>query len=366
MIYFLFFLTICVLSYFMTRNKKRIFLPTIIIGTLISLLIGLRAENIGNDTTTYITIFNESNIYTDFLQPSNGFEIGFIILMRIIGLFTNNPHTCLLIVAFITIMPMIYIIFKYSPTPWFSIFLFAGLGYFTFYMSGLRQSIALTLTFVALPLLLKRKIFSYSFFIILATFFHTSAIFAFIFIPFAYIDIKDINVLILLIITSFIAIFFNYLINLLYIFFPKYIRYFDGDYFNGTGVLASAFNLCTTLLLVFFIIYFTNTNLNGKKMFKYGIRNNNSNSHIFEWSIILVILLQIIGLRANMIDRITSYFMLAWILYLPQIAIEIKNKRNSQLFIICIILLYIFKFSLIQVLRPEWNIVLPYTFFWQK
>lgn len=366
MIYILFFGILCLLSYLFEMRKVNIFLSTLIIGTLLSLLIGLRGIGVGNDTATYVQIFNEQQGCEDVLKSESRFEIGYIILMRIIGLITHNPHVMLCIIAFLTVMPFIYTINKYSDIPWFSIALIFCLGFFKDSLNIIRQCLVMAYVFAAMPLLLKRRVIPYTIIVLFLSMFHATAIFALFLVPFVYINIKDSYVLTYIVLCIIVTIFFNKVLILLARIFPQYTHYFAGSYFSGEGKLASLKNLLISLFYIFLIIVLTGADLNKPKLMGFGLNDDTGTSHIMEWSMVITAGLQIIAFAANIIDRITPYFYIVWLLYLPKIAMAISNKNARRWFITAIILVCIVEFTVVRIYRPEWNSILPYKFYWQE
>lgn len=365
MVYIVFFSIICSISYVMNRDRRRILASTLVVGLLMSLMIGLRSVNIGNDTQAYINIFKSANQYNSFFENDSRYEIGYTLLMRIIGIFTDNAHLALLIIAICTIMPVTYTIFRYSEIPWFSIALLFLLGFFTSCMNIVRQCLAMAIIFSGVPKLRNKKVLHYIICVLIATTIHSTAILALALVPFVYMDITNKRVFAILCLSVICTIAFPFVLKIMQTVFPQYAHYFSGSYFDGSGFLAVAMNLASTAGLLLGMIYYTDTPLNSKRMFKFGTVALIGESYAYSWSIVIFIALQILGFAANITDRIGGYFSLAFYFFLPQLSAKMKPV-NRERFIALIVLLYLAKFIIVQIFRPEWNHILPYEFFWSK
>lgn len=79
-----------VLIYFngRSRNKDKLFISISFI--MFFILSAFRSENIGNDTFSYISLFERIANKNDFSQFTSGYETGYVYLNKLIS--TINPH----------------------------------------------------------------------------------------------------------------------------------------------------------------------------------------------------------------------------------------------------------------------------------
>lgn len=134
-----------------------------------TLFVGLRDVNVGVDTVQYAYSFTHVHTF------DAGYEPGFTLLMQIVYRFTSDPHIFVLVVAILSIVPVGFVLYRFSQMPYLSWLVYIGLFYYTFTFSGMRQSIAMGILFLAFYFLVKDKVLVPLLLILLATSFHTSA-----------------------------------------------------------------------------------------------------------------------------------------------------------------------------------------------
>lgn len=143
----------------------------------------------GADTSTYARTF-----YTTTASPaeipdilfSDGKDTGFTVLMvlaKACGI-TEYQHFFLAIAAF-QMYCMVYTFRRYSQNFWFSIFLFVtSTDYVSWMHNGMRQFIAVCMTFAAFDLMLRRKYIRFVLIVVIAAQIHASA---YLMLPLAFI-----------------------------------------------------------------------------------------------------------------------------------------------------------------------------------
>lgn len=153
-----------------------------LIGTLCAALIAFRALSVGIDTSTYALFYNQGIEQGIYLYSPNhqNMEIGYNILQAIFIQLGLGFRAVLVFQALVCIIPVCYVIIRYSTNPYFSFFVFIALDYFLFAMTGLRQSIAIGLTVLAFDAALKHKRLHFLLLVGLAATFHITAL---IFLP---------------------------------------------------------------------------------------------------------------------------------------------------------------------------------------
>jgi hypothetical protein len=162
---FLIFLLLKVFSNSNNSNKFFIYFAVIIL----LIVVGFRASTVGTDTSTYIDNFLHEEFQVNI-------ELGFKIYIKIIKFFSNSPVWFLLVAAFIQIIPLFKFLKLKSDDIIFSLLIFVLGGYFFFYLSALRQSIAISIILLSYHYFenkdYKRSVIYFS----LAVLFHTTAL----------------------------------------------------------------------------------------------------------------------------------------------------------------------------------------------
>jgi len=152
------------------RRKRNIYVY--IAGGSILFLMGLRDVTVGTDVISYYNEFINPEQYFQFRTSERGYSFFNLIFSKSgIGF-----QLYLFIIAGFIVAVISRLYRKYSKNIILSFYLFITLGLFAMTMSGIRQSLAVTITIIAFMCLMNNKKLLFIFFVILATFFHNSAI----------------------------------------------------------------------------------------------------------------------------------------------------------------------------------------------
>lgn len=141
----------------------------------IILFTGLRSYQVGADTIQYISNFLRT-VNGTLIEGDMRFESGYRLYTRVIARFTSSAPIFLTITAVVTNFPIARLIKKYSDDKLTSVMLYITFGSFCFQLTGIRQAIALGICAVAIDYIYERKPIRFAALIVLATFFHKSAV----------------------------------------------------------------------------------------------------------------------------------------------------------------------------------------------
>lgn len=344
-------------------SKRSIQVYLIIIFIIFGVLVGFRNGNIGNDTVIYLKVFNNISNSGEIIQYVPRFEYGYLYLNLILSKITDNEQSILIITGFFTMLIYFLFISKYSKLIWLSIFLFFTLGYFGMAMNTIRLQIAIVITILSYAFLRKNKLIPFLMLVIIAFFFHRTAIIFLLAWPIVKLKLNFKIIFFSFLGTLILFFSFPYFLNLLIRIFPTYEYYLDSVYNDGNIRLASIINfiLGAGMLVVGSMIKPRNSNpqdiLNDKKNNIINDYNNMKNLIFFG------ILLIFISLNFNLLDRVGDYFIVYGIIFLPNSITKIRNINiKTVIKTLIVVLLTIYYFSIL-IYRPEWNRVYPYEFF---
>lgn len=214
----IFLLIYVIIGWFAIKNKKLYLQGTFLFMFLIMLL---RHSVCFMDSGTYVRGFTDldsmtyESIRNYYIKDTNFW----IITKYLHSIIYGNYTLWFGLIAAMYLYPLYLFIKKYSDDYQVSIITFIFLSFFLFSMTGLRQTMAMSCTTMALLFLLKRKLFLSIVLIILGSLFHNSALIFLIAIPLIIIPINKkilcgyaIALIILLIIgNSLLPYFVNYL-----------------------------------------------------------------------------------------------------------------------------------------------------------
>lgn len=246
MIYLYTLLTIIILSgilkiIFNKKDKlyKKVFLiASCIILTTISAI----RYNVGNDFANYESLFDRVLISPLFtLIGQEHYEIGYILLNKIISLFTTNSQCIFVVTSIIVNVLIFYAIYRYSKMPLMSIIVYICLNLYTASFNTIRQYIAIGIILLGIKYIIDRKFWKFLLIVILAAIFHKSVL---IFLLFYFIADREINV------KNIIAYIFVGAILLVFIntFSNIFINLFYADY-SGLEMLNSKLDFGLTIIV---------------------------------------------------------------------------------------------------------------------
>jgi len=82
------------------------------------------------------------------------------------------------------------------------------------------------------------------------------------------------------------------------------------------------------------------------------------------WSVVFNISCWIITRDLPIMQRFTYYFMMIFIIYLPNVLQEYNNRNNRIIFkLLIVLILFGYEYSTL-IFRPDWSSIFPYKFFW--
>lgn len=130
----------------------------------------------GNDYFSYYIYFRTTREGSFSEAFHMGFEIGFSFVEKLISYFTGDIRVFYAIMAFLILVPIAYIIFKYSDNIWLSTVMFISLTFFYCSLSFIRQALAFAFIFLGYRYFKERNHFMVMLFILLGTLFHSTAV----------------------------------------------------------------------------------------------------------------------------------------------------------------------------------------------
>jgi len=311
-----------------------------VIWLFLFFLTAFRAESIGNDTANYVLFFEELK---DGVFDSN-LEIGYSYLCYGIGFITKDPHVFLIILAGIDYYLLGHYILKYCHNKSIVLCLFYAI-FFPFFMSVMRQGLAMIIVLYAYNYLKKNKKIIFIFLILVACLFHKSA-FVGIFLFFYKFVPKKLFVVICISIVVFLLCISGIITPVIEKIVSPFYNYFNKEQ-AGTGWLAITYSFIRAVIFTIVSFQTATKVLNFKE------------SKLIKTNAFLLLMSISFGYLVNIFDRISDYFLLIFIfdtsLYTSRLK---KNKLTNTL--ICLVSLAYFWLSL--ALKPEWNHIIPYEF----
>lgn len=340
MIYLLVFLISTYFIYLGEKNYKKNNKKTAVVFCLIaillpSLLAGLRIEGIGTDTLYYVKAnFKVAVASKSFQQFNNAYELELFynLLVYFVSRFTNNIHVLYFLIQTI-IMFFVYRACyneRKNVPMWLSFLLFLLL-YYNRSLNMVRQSIALAIILYAYKYIKEKKLLKYIIFVIIASFFHKTALLSLIiYFMVALIKGKE----------KFLYKIFILLISILFLIGYQEIMFFligleiipNKYLFYVTGS-QSTILLIELIRKIIFLGIFT---LFGKALYKI-----NEENHILKYFMNLDIVLYLVGIYANYAQRISYYLGYFDIFLIAQLPNCCKKGVSKQIIYALIVIFFV-------------------------
>lgn len=326
---------ICVLFLVLSTIKKKYKKIFVILSGLTLLVFATFREfifsgsQIGNDYFSYQAWFeNISNIK---ISITNDFL--FNILMLLVSKVTGNY----LVFIFITSSLWIYSIYKFSidnsPNYVFTIFLILAFGVYELGLSAIRQSMAISCFLLSFKYIKQKKLIKYICGVVIASLFHSSALFMLLVYPFVNIKV-DILIKEVVIVLSVVA--FVVLVNLgvyeeLCI---KYVPYYSIKY-EGVGTkLNSNYTVFGVAMSTFIMLCFFKSSREHLVV---------SDNPIYVYLLLLILFSYIATLHATL-GRMLQYFMPAVALAIPSTLCFAKGEKLQKIACSAVIVLFTIMF----------------------
>ena len=284
---------------------------------------GFRGYHVGTDTNSYL------------MHWQNGtyryMESGFVLLSDVIKTITRNKTVYLFICSAIIYFFMFRAIYKMSESPILSVLFFYLFGYYIWSFNLMRQFIAISFSLNAFYYAKERNIIPYIGYSLLCILFHTSGIVTLVYFVFflfphgmqsrIHISKRAFSKLVFdwifppafLIVSLLFShlLLSNVFIPIVNTLAPRYLHYFQSDYFGEIGGKSSLVISCFVLLGYY---YFAEKN--DDKLLNTVI--------LFAGAVVGVISLQF-----SLLNRIGIYFYILWIYFVPNLIV--KNNLKGWL-----------------------------------
>ena len=296
------------LNNYLSKESTNKIIITVFFGILF-ILLAFRNIDIGIDLTNYKYYFETSSSMTfnEILTSENQIEKGYILLTKIVTLFTDNFQLFLIIVALLVLVPIYNLYKKNVSKSLIAIIIFVNMSTFAIIFSGLRQSIAIALGVLAYKYVKEKNIFKYILIVLLAISFHSSAFILLLMYPLYHIKI---NIKHLLIILSTLFLVYLYRMNIF-----MFLVQFLPEKYQGYEVVQTGAVL-TLILYIIFLIYSYVITYNNRDYNINGLRN----------FLLLTIVIQIFASISTVAMRLGYYY----IIYIPILISQVTQNSSKR------------------------------------
>ena len=321
-----------------------------------SLVLGLRGVNVGEDTRHYsvelFNIFENISWKTIFSSPKGvvwsaygeKIEPLFAILYKVVQVFTNNGQVFLFVVALITCWLFARFIYRnISDSVFFATLVFLCDALFMGSFNGIRQMMALSVTINCYEYMEKKEYGKVLILMLTGILIHNSAIIMGMLMLLFLFKNRRLGIIVIATSSFSLVVLMPIIARIVSKIIPKYSAYFNNNYWTNEvhGVL-----LLWCFLIVICIF-----------MFCTGIRDNEEFFGII--GAILYIVIELIGLKISAFTRISYYFRSYLMMLFPSCAKKINKDTRIIYYVVVFILL------IAEYYRYACTPVRQYLFYWQ-
>lgn len=304
-------------------------------------MLSLRNISVGIDTIGYYNSFNNIKLVSLSQALDVEIEHGYILIQYLIGRVFGEFQFLLVTVALLFITVVSYLVYKHSNNPMLSYTFFIIYGFYTFAMSGTRQTMAIALIMIAFHFVINKNLIKFLFFLLLATTFHITAI---IFLPaywFSKFKFNKKTILTFILLAVIIILQKNIII----------------DFLVSNARIEYTLQETGGEKLYFFIVFTVLLGIVYRKKLEEKSKNN---KYFFYMMMASMLILPITQFHP-VLFRLLNYYFIFMIIYIPNLLYAIDNKvlRVTGIFGY-VITGFIFFRQTITVSRLE-----DYLFFWQ-
>lgn len=335
---------------------------------MLALIAGLRGVHVGSDTSSYVKSYQEITYLT---FSNTRYEKGYLLLLKAIYALTHstNPRSLLIFSSFFFVGIVSLFIYRYSKIPAVSFLLYIALQDYFNGMNTMRQQFAVSITMIGMMILFSRneedtntkrriKLIISALLIILARYFHSSALV--MFIPYIMIIreenafskgpvyVRD-HIRRILSIAVFAFMIHSLVVKIATMVMPAYAGYLNSVW-GDANYFGSALNTAIPLTLLLFC---------SKILGDQPLDRDEQNAMIlcgFE------IVFFVLSMRMEFWNRLAQYFSIyLYGLFVPDALSKIPNDYDRWGINTIIVIMAILSMLVVLLLRPEWTNVIPYT-----
>lgn len=349
MIFIMLLIFIILLYYVLNKTRLKRINPNnltfcIAIFIIFSVLQGFRAYSVGSDTLNYVKIYNYVKVESikDIITKSQvNLEIGFQLLLKAFSLVHISDRGFLIIISILINFGFTYFIYKNSKSPLLSIIIFMGTEYFNLSFTALRQMLAVSIIVNTYPFLIKKEKIRPLCMILLAATIHRTAILFTLSILLQNVKMRKKTYIV-----GVIAFILLHIVGIPVL--NQIIKLTPYRVYLKSNIVGSGINqLIVIMIYTAFGVYFKYKN------------NANDDYNLLIFFMIIAIFIQSITYRIYLIGRLIWYFYIYNTIYLPNIIMDIKDKKVRNISYLVIATLNIIQYIFFSM--DMYNVV-PYKF----
>lgn len=280
-----------------------------IISVILALFSGLRTWWYGDLIKYYTQYLSCTGADWQSVVFGKYSNIGLRLYFNIAGRLGISYDTCLFIIAVFVAVILGILVFKYSPSIYWSYLMYIAMGFYMFTYSGLKQTVAMGFIMLAAMAIFNDKPIRFGIWTVIAGMFHAPAFIFAAAYPMAKKKIDKLFFLYVLIVMVMVFLLRDYIVNFLSDAYYEDEKVFKAKEAIGGRAIVMAMIVCLGLYMR-------------------PIQNSDKTySKVFNLMVIAV-LIQFFGVYDNVFTRLSDYYFQFVILFIPMIMENGDHQRH--------------------------------------
>gem|GEM_PF-2164459 len=288
----------------------------------------------GYDYNVYELMYNNTSGNLSEALSSEYFllittEKGYIIIMSIFNFLGFGFNDFLLCIGVLCGIGLFFVFTRHSKLPYIILTIFLAKGYLYFFFTAQRQVIAMVICWLAIKYIIERKFLIFFLLMILASFFHTSAITFTVMYPIANLKLDNKKAIFLLIASILVGVLkIGLALGLLVSSYLPFGTDKLSSYLEGSGMGINILNFIEMVPILFLVL-----------TFRKKIEGKIENFNLFFNMYLVFVMITFAFYDFVFIARLKGYFILGYFVILSSLG-YMPQKKNLGAGIIFLLLLY--------------------------
>ncbi len=317
LVYLVNIFAVCVWAMVFCTGKKTVLKRTIFVVLCFAqcvVIAGFR-YGIGSDYGMYAAgFFNMARTGFEELTYED-WEIGYILLNKIVGIFTAWPSALVMVSTVISLIGPFYLIWRYSTGPFMSVFLYLNMYLFYLDMNYIRQAIAMSILCFAFGFLRDKKFWRFLLIVAVAATFHLTLLYTLPVCLVALLKITPSSMMLYLFGLLFYYILSDGILNIL---LSKFHTEYAGSVFIESGVF-------------FYYALFPILLCLGMVALSFYVKEIPRSLNVLIHMTLMMGFWQVVMTKHSLFERFSYYTMLFVILAVPEALKAFKHQLRDNL-----------------------------------
>lgn len=334
--YIILYLSSALLAFYNYLKDRTNIVPFLLFMLIVGAYAGSRLNLGGYDYDVYELMYNNTNSdFSDLISPDyfllQTTEKGYIFVMSFFRFLNTDFNSFFLFLGIFCSFGLFFVFKRSSKFPYLILTIFLAKGYLYYFFTAQRQIIAMVICWIAIQSVIDKKLVKFLILVILASFFHTSAVAFLVIYPIVHKRITNKEVIMFLCASILVGVLKIglamgvFISNYLPFGSDKLTGYLEGE---TTGVNILNF---IEIVPIFFII------LKFRDKLEVQVKNFNIFFNIY----LLFVFITFAFYDFVFIARLKGYFSIGYIIVMSSLC-YIPKKKSVGIGIVFLLILYLF------------------------